>query len=87
MGRTMGEKRAKKVRWGVVQTRQFDSEAHEEDDANQNEYRRERKHAYHNPVYDKGREERKTSDLWASVETDGEHEHWGPTERSDGQLE
>lgn len=88
--RSEGDKRAKKVRWGVVQTRQFESatDATHKDTASQQEHRSENKHIHRGPADDAGdRENRARKELWTSVEKEGEHEIWGPTEGSDGQFD
>jgi hypothetical protein len=84
--RNEGNKRAKKVRWGVVQTRQFESatDATDEDTTNQHESRHDQKRARRSPE-DRGNGTRK--EPWPSVEKEGEHEIWGPTEGSHGQFE
>lgn len=77
---TLKTKRSKKVRWGVVQTREFEVEHQsvgERDEVGVSDQEAETKEV----------EGKKGREVWASVEMEGEHEQWGPMAGSDDQLE
>jgi len=89
------KKQAKKVRWGVVQTRVFESEpcidggceatpiSQHRDEGD--EINGQGKRGQESGV-DADREGKEGREIWAAVEREGMHERWGPTEGSDGQL-
>lgn len=83
------KKRVKKVRWGIVQTREFKSEAEGDDEATagEHEHHSERTNAQSNNASDaKVQKRRAGRELWGSVQREGKHDIWGPREGSDGQL-
>ena len=84
-----GVKRVKKVRWGVVQTREFEPEAQGDDEAmaGEHEHYSGRTNVQPDNAGDaKVQERRARRELWESVQREEKHEIWGPREGSDGQL-
>ncbi|CAE7189126.1 hypothetical protein P3342_009059 [Pyrenophora teres f. teres] len=83
------KRRVKKVRWGVVQTREFEPEAegHGEAATREHQHSSDRTKAQPSNASDTGIGKRRTGpEIWASVQKEGKHEIWGPREGSDGQL-
>ena len=80
--------REKNVRWGVVHTREFESPSEGNNQVSFRQRERNDKGAKTKPKHQRGTGKGRDSepDIWGSVETQGEHELWGPAKGSDGQL-